>query len=131
MVWGAKTVKGRATKLGSYVFMVPHYLSSRNDAYRSDGAAIAQWFTLWSITPESLGLESKCFFPSDSLAHAGPAHLCYQHLLLPNRSRVECLGLVYVNPGPRQPVSPRYCLIFLVLSLSLIVWILLTALYPT
>ena len=29
-----------------------------------------------------------------------PAHLRYQHLLLPNQSRVECLGFVYVNPGP-------------------------------
>ena len=30
-----------------------------------------------------------------------PAHLRYQHLLLPNRSHVECLCFVYVNPGPR------------------------------
>ena len=43
--WGAKTGKGRATKLCSYVSMVPHYSGSCNDAYRSDGGAIAQWFT--------------------------------------------------------------------------------------
>ena len=48
------------------------------------------------VTPPSL------FYPAEDLQlfSIWPAHLCYQHLLLPNQSSVECLGFVYVNPGP-------------------------------
>ena len=49
----------------------------------------------------------SCFarFPAEDLQLFSrcPAHLHYQHLLLPNWSRVQCLGFVYVNPGPRLP----------------------------